>query len=385
MPFRGTYGGKTVLVTGHTGFKGSWLCQWLISMGAKVVGYALEPPGQPNHFDMIGLGQRLLADIRADVRDRSRLAGVADEFRPDFVFHLAAQTLVRTSYAEPQMTFDTNVMGTVNVLDALRAAAHSAVAIMITTDKVYDNREWVHAYREVDKLGGHDPYSASKAAAEMVIGAYQRSFFSPLAQSSPQSAIAIASVRAGNVIGGGDWALDRIVPDCIRHLREHRKIPVRNKTATRPWQHVLEPLGGYLLLGAELRKALDSAAQGNSARLVQLSGPFNFGPALSSNRPVLELVREVLKYWPGDWEDRSSASAPHEAGLLNLSSDKAFHVLGWYPHWDFERTVAETMNWYSTAFRGEADPSAVAELTIAQIAAYEAGLGVRGGTATAAG
>lgn len=373
MPFRQVYSGKSVLVTGHTGFKGSWLSQWLIAMGARVVGYSLDPPTQPSHFELIGLSKRLDRDIRADVRDYGRLAQVISEAKPDFVFHLAAQPLVRFSYQEPRETIDTNVMGTVNVLEALRKANRDAVAIMITTDKVYENREWLHAYREVDPLGGYDPYSASKAGAELVISAYQRSFFSKLVDAPKGPAIAVASTRAGNVIGGGDWAVDRIVPDCIRHLEQKQKIPVRNKTSTRPWQHVLEPLGGYLLLGAEIRRALHGEPR-DPGRLAELCGPFNFGPALSSNRTVLELVGEVLKHWPGDWEDRSNPNSHHEAGMLNLTTDKAFHVLGWRPRWDFERTVRETVTWYAGALKAQTDVAAVASMTMGQIRAYEASL-----------
>jgi CDP-glucose 4,6-dehydratase len=374
MTLRETFQGKTVFITGHTGFKGSWLAEWLVTLGAKVVGYSLEPPTQPSHFELIGLSQRLARDVRGDVRDYAQLASAIGEADPDFVFHLAAQPIVRQSYEEPRETFDTNVMGSVNVLEALRKSKHHAVAIMITTDKVYENREWIHAYREADPLGGYDPYSASKGAAELAISAYQRSFFSQYGRPSRDAVTAVASVRAGNVIGGGDWAADRILPDCIRCLESQQKVPVRNKTSTRPWQHVLEPLGGYLILAAEIHDALYRGRQRDTTRLAELCGSFNFGPALSSNRSVLELVHEVMKHWNGAWEDRSDPQAPHEAGRLNLTIDKAFHLLRWQPQWDFERTVRETVSWYQDALAQRTNPAAVAALTVRQITTYEQGL-----------
>lgn len=391
--FSGAYAGKKVFVTGHTGFKGSWFCEWLLLLGAEVTGFSL--PGsvtEPSHFDQLGLAARL-DDRRGDIRDADAIRQAILDVRPDFVFHLAAQPLVRLSYKTPVETWATNVMGTINVLEALRAlqenlrtkneeqgtmnAAQRPVALMITTDKCYRNREWLHAYREEDPLGGHDPYSSSKAAAEIAIASWRDSFFSsqPLNSSPPQaSSVSIASARAGNVIGGGDWAEDRIVPDCIRALVRGDAIPVRNKTATRPWQHVLEPLSGYLTLAAGIAAARNKEPSTNNEeprtknqeRVPDLCSAFNFGPNLSSNRTVADLVREVVKHWPGGWKDQSDPNAPHEAGKLNLATDKAFHLLGWQPRWDFETAIEKTTTWYREAHEGT-DPG---ELTRRQILEY---------------
>jgi CDP-glucose 4,6-dehydratase len=338
MAFANIYKGKRVLLTGHTGFKGAWLSEWLISLGAEVTGFSLPPPTSPSLFAQLGLASRL-RHIEGDVRDLAGVRAALEQARPDFVFHLAAQPLVRLSYDQPVETYAVNIMGTVNVLEAVRLAAHPCTVVAITTDKCYENREWVHSYREEDPMGGYDPYSSSKGAAELVIAAYRRSFFTTAA--SP--VVRLASARAGNVIGGGDWALDRIVPDCIRALQRGDAIPVRNKVATRPWQHVLEPLSGYLWLGACL--ANPKLSPFNS----QLTSGFNFGPALASNRTVAELVQEILIHWPGRWEDRSDPHSPHEAKLLNLATDKAHHFLGWSPAWLFAETIARTVEWYRAA------------------------------------
>ncbi len=344
-----TFRGRKVFVTGHTGFKGSWLCEWLLMLGAKVTGYSLPPPTAPALFHQLGLEDRL-RHIEADVRDAGRLREALTEASPDFVFHLAAQPLVRLSYREPVETYATNVFGTINVLEVLRAPEMADVcAVFVTTDKVYENREWVYGYREEDPLGGYDPYSSSKACAEIAVAAWRQSFLSGAAR--------IASARAGNVIGGGDWALDRIVPDAIRSLSRGEKIPVRNPAATRPWQHVLEPLSGYLSLAAHL------AESGESDRF---ACAFNFGPALTSNRSVRELVEEAVKHWPGDWEDRADPGSVHEAGLLNLVWDKAHHLLEWQPRWGFEETIRRTVQWYRSVHLGS-DPL---ELTRTQIAEY---------------
>lgn len=344
--FGNVYKNKTVLVTGHTGFKGAWLCEWLLLMGAKVVGYSLEPPSTPSLYEQLGLKPRLAHDEYADVRDLEQLERVIRQWHPDFVFHLAAQTLVGAGYQDPLYTYQTNVMGTVHVLEALRRAQHACIAILITTDKVYENGEWDYAYRESDPIGGYDPYSASKGCCELVAASYRRSFFHVDTADSNPAFVAIATCRAGNVIGGGDWATDRIVPDCVRSLRRGEAIPVRNKVATRPWQHVLEPLSGYLTLGAELARAMQLQVPRKRERLQSLCGAFNFGPTVASNKTVADLVQEILKHWPGTWVDRSDPHAPHEAGKLNLASDKAFHTLGWRPQWDFEKTVKFTMDWY---------------------------------------
>ena len=363
MSFANTYRGKRVLITGHTGFKGAWLAEWLLSLGAEVTGFSLPPPTTPSLFDQLGLAKRL-RHIEGDVRDLASVHRAFAASRPGFVFHLAAQPLVRLSYEQPVETFSANVMGTAHVLEAARLhsdPSRPCAVVAATTDKCYENREWVHSYREEDPMGGYDPYSASKGAAELVIAAYRRSFF-PAADGP----VRLASARAGNVIGGGDWALDRIVPDCIRALADGRTIPVRNKIATRPWQHVLEPLSGYLWLGAALAATAPQARAFKFPASVYASA-FNFGPALSSNRTVAELVQEILKHWPGRWEDRSDPNAPHEAKLLNLATDKAHHLLDWSPAWQFQETIRHTVDWYRASITPGADIHA---LTTDQIAAY---------------
>lgn len=352
------YRGRRVLVTGHTGFKGAWLSEWLLGLGAEVTGLALPPPTQPALFEQLGLARRL-THHEGDVGDPAAVQRVVATAAPELIFHLAAQPLVRRSYAEPVETYRTNVMGTVNVLEAARLAGRPCTVVCITTDKAYENREWLHGYREEDPMGGHDPYSSSKGAAELVISAYRRSYFS-----SPTSAIRVAAARAGNVIGGGDWAADRIVPDCIRSLRAGEAIAVRNPLSTRPWQHVLEPLSGYLALGAQLAAAVQN---GDAARRERLHSAFNFGPALASNRPVSDLVTEILQHWPGRWEDRRDPGAVHEASLLNLATDKAHHLLAWRPVWDFATTVRHTVQWYREQ---SAEAPRAAQLTQSQIQSY---------------
>ncbi len=290
MSFNNVYKGKTVLVTGHTGFKGSWMTEWLLHMGAEVVGYALDPPSDPSHFETLELGSRLLDDIRADIRSLDDIKTTLRKHKPHFIFHLAAQPLVIESFNEPRYTFETNVMGTVNLLEAVRIEKLSTIMILITTDKVYENREWLYSYRENDSLGGYDPYSASKAATDIAISSYTRSFFNLLESKPDRIKVAVASARGGNVIGGGDWAENRIVPDCARHLAKGESIPVRNKYATRPWQHVLDLLGGYLHLGAEMHASFNSSSEEDLKRLFELSSPFNIAPDVTSNRPVGELV-----------------------------------------------------------------------------------------------
>ncbi len=358
--FADAFRNQTVWLSGHTGFKGAWLAHWLLDLGAKVHGFALPPPTAPALFDQLGLSKRLRHEI-GDLRDATVVKRSVEAAQPDFVFHLAAQAIVRTSYEQPVETYATNVLGTAHVLEALRGLKQPCAAVFITTDKCYENREWLHGYREEDPLGGYDPYSSSKAAAEIAIGSWRRSFFA-------QHPVRIASARAGNVIGGGDWAKDRIVPDCIRALQEQQAIPVRNKTATRPWQHVLEPLSGYLWLGALL--ANPRLAKHDSQLL---ASAFNFGPTHESNRTVAELVTEVLKHWPGRWEDKSDPKAVHEAKLLQLATDKAHALLGWSPAWNFQTTIEQTVKWYR-AGESKSDSLAVQRVTSAQIAAYsEAG------------
>jgi CDP-glucose 4,6-dehydratase len=354
--FRSIFKGKKVFVTGHTGFKGSWLCEWLLLLGAEVTGFSLPAPTRPALFEQLALANRL-HHLTGDVRDPQMLEKAIETAQPDFVFHLAAQAIVRESYLHPFDTFEVNTMGTARLLDALRGIKKPCAAVFITTDKCYENREWIHGYREEDPLGGHDPYSASKAGAEMVIHSYRRSFFG----SHP---VKIASARAGNVIGGGDWAADRIVPDCIRALRKGEAIPVRNKLATRPWQHVLEPLSGYLWLAASLAHP----ELASSAPLL-LSSAFNFGPGHDANRTVADLVVEVLKHWPGRWEDRSDPNALHEAKLLQLSTDKAHALLGWSSVWKFSTTIEKTIAWYQTVGM-QHDAAKAANLTASQINNY---------------
>lgn len=328
--------GRRVLVTGNTGFKGSWLSMVLLELGADVRGYALPPERQDDHFNLLGLSAKI-HHTDGDIRDLATMRRVFDEFRPEFLFHLAAQPLVGRSYKEPKLTFDTNVGGSVNVLECARDTSSLRSVVYITSDKCYRNKEWVWGYRESDELGGRDPYSASKAAAELVLAAYTESFFQDRAK------FGIASVRAGNVIGGGDWSENRIVPDCIKALREGRPIVLRSPDSTRPWQHVLEPLSGYLRLGAAL--ATDPAG---------LGGGWNFGPKSDAIRTVEDLARGIAEYWGGGRveTDRSTAMF-HEARLLHLNCDRAAFDLGWQPRWDFPRTVRETAAWYKAVADGE--------------------------------
>lgn len=342
--FEHCYQNKRVLVTGHTGFKGSWLCEWLLALGAEVYGYALFPPTTPSLFEQLGLERRIRHQI-GDIRNFHGLQTWVQKIQPDYIFHLAAQSLVRLSYEQPLETYEINVLGTANLLDALRTANWHCGVVAVTSDKCYENREWTYAYREDDPLGGHDPYSSSKAASELIISAYRTSFF----RSHP---VRVASARAGNVIGGGDWASDRIVPDCIRALQSGKIIQVRNPQATRPWQHVLEPICGYLRLGSLLTE------KGETHPDIPYDTAFNFGPGLDSNRSVQELVNEMLKGWPGQWRDCSDPKALHEASFLNLASDKAFHILRWRPVWDFKRTVTETIKWYQEALSAGCDANA---------------------------
>lgn len=353
------YQGKKILLTGHTGFKGTWMAEWLLLMGAEVVGISLEPQDDPSFFDQLNLANRLEHHIQ-DIRHAGRLAELVKAAQPDIIFHLAAQPLVRYSYEHPIETFNTNVMGTVHLLDALRQLDKPCEVVIITTDKCYENKETARPYTEDDSMGGYDPYSASKGACELVVSSYRRSFFHPNDYGTKHQ-ISLASARAGNVIGGGDWAADRIVPDCMRTLSREEAIPVRNPVATRPWQHVLEPLGGYLVLGQKL------AEDKTSTSWKEVCSGYNFGPDPESNRSVKELVEEVLKSWPGAWEDQSDPNAVHEAGLLNLSIEKADRLLNWKPVWDFSSAIFETVRWYRGVLVLGED---ALETTQAQIADY---------------
>jgi CDP-glucose 4,6-dehydratase len=355
------YAGKTVWLSGHTGFKGSWLAHWLRRLGAEVHGFALPPATTPALFDQLGLARRLQHQI-GDLRDGAAVRESIRAAQPDFIFHLAAQAILRVSYDQPVETWTTNALGTIHVLEGLRGLTKPCAAVLVTTDKCYENREWVLGYREEDPLGGYDPYSSSKAGAELAIASWRRSFFAG-------HPVRLASARAGNVIGGGDWAKDRLVPDCIRALQQGRAIPVRNPGATRPWQHALEPLSGYLWLAAVLSQPVLRPYDSDL-----FASAFNFGPGLESNRTVAELVAEVLKHWPGQWEHKNERGALHEAQLLKLATDKAFHLLGWRPVWDFEQTVAATVAWYrqaSGAPGADAAAPSLSELASLQILEYE--------------
>jgi CDP-glucose 4,6-dehydratase len=343
--------GARVLVTGHTGFKGSWLTLWLRQLGAEVWGLAKDIPSSPSHFEVASL-HNLVNSQMADVRDAKTVRSTIESVQPDFVFHLAAQSLVRSSYAYPLETWLTNTVGTLHLLDALRDLRKPCVAIMITSDKCYDNVEWIWGYRETDALGGPDPYSASKGAAELAIRSYVRSFF-------PKNGhVRLGIGRAGNVIGGGDWAEDRIVPDCVRAWSKGDSVSLRNPVATRPWQHVLEPLSGYLNLALALHE--DSRFHGE---------PFNFGPPANQNHAVKELVSAMSPHWDKvRWKVLSGFEGPHESGLLKLNCDKALHHLGWTALWDFETTVRETVLWYRHFYeRGHAP---MAAYSLHQIESY---------------
>lgn len=336
------YSSKKVLVTGNTGFKGSWMTMVLLKLGAKVSGYSLEPPTTPSLYEQLKLETKVNQYMN-DVRSEKDIEKCLVDTQPDIIFHLAAQPLVRDSYETPLETFNINVMGTANLLEAVRKTGIKTKVICITSDKSYENKEWLFGYREVDSMGGYDPYSASKGAAELIISSYRRSFFHP--EKVNEHGVQLASVRAGNVIGGGDWAKDRIVPDCICSLSKGEKIHVRNPHATRPWQHVLEPIVGYLMLGAKLFEE-------NVDNNLFCDG-FNFGPYLSSNKPVRVLVEEILKNWgEGSWSHDDIESV-HEASLLNLTIDKAYHLLKWQPVWDYEETIHQTVEWYRKNYEKE--------------------------------
>ena len=350
--FGGVFEGRRVLVTGHTGFKGSWVAYWLLALGAKVTGYSLDPPTDPSLFEELGLASRIDHHV-GDVRDLARLQQVMAGCSPEIVLHLAAQPLVRVSYEEPVETFETNVMGSVNVLESVRLTPGVRALVNVTSDKCYENREWEFAYRENDPLGGYDPYSASKGAAEIVTAAYRRSFF------SAEGAAAVASARAGNVVGGGDWALDRIVPDCIRALSVGEAVQVRNPDAVRPWQHVLEPLSAYLWLASRL------LTEGHA-----FEGPWNLGPLPGGSLSVAEVVGAVIAEWgSGEWVDpKPHAQGVHEARFLKLDCAKAADVLEWRPSWSVHEALRQTTQWYRRRQQGES----VEQLTADCLSAYVA-------------
>ncbi len=341
---------KKVLVTGHTGFKGSWLGLWLNILGAKVVGISNKVPSMPSHYEY--LKDCFYKDLRMDIREKDSIRKILRSFKPDYLFHLAAQPLVRHSYIEPILTWETNLMGTINILEQLRYVENKCCAVIITSDKCYDNFEWIWGYKETDKLGGSDPYSASKAAAEIAISSYVKSFF------IDESNVKIVTARAGNVIGGGDWAKDRIVPDCIRSWKDNLKVKLRNPRSTRPWQHVLEPLGGYLLLAYSLNKSYN--LHGES---------FNFGPDSLQIRSVEEVVNEMSKYWEKvKWEvNVNNNKDVYESSLLKLNCDKALHYLNWHSCLSFSKTIKLTVEWYKSFFD---NPQNISYLSRKQINDY---------------
>ncbi len=351
--------GKRVFVTGHTGFKGSWLSIWLHRLGAQVAGYSLPPPTTPSNFVAAGVRELLARHCDGDVRDGAKLREQVATFDPDIVFHLAAQPLVRLSYATPRDTFDVNVMGTASVLDAVLARKKPCVVVIITSDKCYENCEHVWGYRESDPMGGHDPYSASKGAAELLVSSYRRSFCPP--ERIAEHGIKIAAVRAGNVIGGGDWAADRLVPDIIRSLLQKKAVEVRNPQAVRPWQHVLDPLSGYLVLASRMLTSNDPS----------LCEGWNFGPLPGQDVPVAKLVEWVLEAWgSGSWVNVQRGEQPHEAGMLRLSIEKATSRLGWTPRWGLREVIAHTVRWYARHAQGAAS---MLDACLADIAEYEVG------------
>ncbi|MCH5231340.1 MAG: CDP-glucose 4,6-dehydratase [Muribaculaceae bacterium] len=332
--FDNFYKGKKVLVTGHTGFKGSWLSLWLHSLGAEVIGIGLDPYSERDNYVLTDIGNKIKADIRADIRDGEKMKKIFEEYKPEIVFHLAAQPLVRLSYEIPVETYQTNVMGTINILEAIRATDSARVGVMITTDKCYENKEQIWGYRENEPMGGYDPYSSSKGAAEIAISSWRRSFFNP--NDYEKHGKSIASVRAGNVIGGGDWALDRIIPDCIRAIEADRPIEIRSPESIRPWQHVLEPIGGYMLLAKKMWE-----------HPTQFAEAWNFGPRMESITPVWEVASKVIEnYGKGSLMDLSNPNALHEAKLLMLDISKAKFRLGWEPRMNINKTVELTVDWY---------------------------------------
>lgn len=338
---------RRVFITGHTGFKGSWLSLWLQSMGADVAGFALAPPSDPSLFEAARVAQGMASTI-GDIRNLDALQAAMKNHRPEIVIHMAAQSLVRPSYADPVETYSTNVMGTVNVLEAMRRTDSVKAAVVVTSDKCYENREWVWGYRENEPMGGHDPYSSSKGCAELVTSAYRSSFFE-------KSGIALASARAGNVIGGGDWAADRLVPDILRAFEKGMPVVIRNPGAIRPWQHVLEPLSGYLLLARKLVEEGAAFAEG-----------WNFGPEEADAKPVSWIAASMAAAWGASWVPDNSAH-PHEAHRLKLDCSKARSLLGWLPKWGLETALHEIVLWHQ-AYLAQAD---MREFSLNQIAAFQ--------------
>lgn len=344
--FSDGYRGRRVLVTGHTGFKGSWLCLWLTALGAEVIGLALDPDTDPSHWSLLDLAIR---DHRVDIRDADAVRSVFETERPEMVFHLAAQPLVRRSYREPLLTWSSNVMGTAHILEAVRTTPQVRAAVVVTSDKCYENREWPWAYRERDRLGGYDPYSASKAATELVAASYRTAYLS-----KPGSAL-VATARGGNVIGGGDWSEDRLIPDLVRATVAGERLTIRSPGSTRPWQHVLDCLSGYLVLGQRLLSGDHSYV-----------GAWNFGPDDQGSRTVAQVCGDLMTVWPQlGWKTEPQADL-HEAGMLKIDSSKAKMDLKWRPVWGFEEAIRRTGEWYRTWMESGAAPS------VAQLEAYVA-------------
>ena len=333
--FDNFYKGKRVLVTGHTGFKGSWLAIWLHEMGAEVIGVGLEPYSKKDNYILSGIGERIKADLRADIRNGERMKEIFAEYQPEIVFHLAAQPLVRLSYEIPVETYETNVMGSINIMEAVKVTDSVKVVVMITTDKCYENKEQIWGYRENEPMGGYDPYSSSKGAAEIAINSWRRSFFNP-SDYGKMHHISIASVRAGNVVGGGDWSKDRIIPDCIKCLEADLPIDIRSPKAIRPWQHVLEPISGYLLLASKMWADPTKYAEG-----------WNFGPRMESITSVWDVATKVINnYGRGVLKDVSDPNALHEANLLMLDITKAKFKIGWEPQMNIDQCINMVVNWY---------------------------------------
>ncbi|WP_319579770.1 CDP-glucose 4,6-dehydratase [uncultured Methanospirillum sp.] len=335
------FSGKSILITGHTGFKGSWLSIWLSILGAKVHGFSLLPATEPNHYSLASISQVLTSEKIGDIRDKKSLASYISEVKPDCIFHLAAQPLVRISYSQPLETFDVNVMGSINLLESIRILPNPCTVIMVTSDKCYHNYGQVWGYRESDPLGGNDPYSASKAAAEIVIASYRNSFFTP--SKILDHKVKIASVRAGNVIGGGDWSPDRIIPDAVKAIISKKPLMIRNPTAIRPWQNVLEPLAGYLTLAAEMMRCNEQ----------YLLSAWNFGPLPTDTASVEKIITKFFRKWgEGQFELDISPNNPPEAPILRLSSEKAISILNWKPIWDLSKSIDITVSWYKDYYSG---------------------------------
>jgi len=333
---------KKILVTGHTGFKGSWLTLWLTKLGAKVVGYSLEPPTKPSLFEILNLKEKII-HIIGDIRDEEKLKNIFKKYKPEIVFHLAAQPLVRVSYKEPKLTYETNVIGTLNLLEAVREIQSVRVVIVVTSDKCYENKEWFYGYREIDPLGGYDPYSASKACVEILVSSYRNSFFNPESYGKTHQT-SVATVRAGNVIGGRDWQVDRLIPDCVKALSKGKPIKIRNPNAIRPWQHVLEPLSGYLILAQKMWKEPTKYCEA-----------WNFGPYEKDIATVKEIVEKVINLWGKGKYEVESDTQFHETGLLRLDISKAMIKLGWYPKWNLDIALEKTIKWYKMFYRGKED------------------------------